>query len=362
MIGSMKKSAAKRGTPKQLSESACGPTSKPVPTLSDVAQRVGVSTATVSRYLMNPLSIRVRHRLPIEAAIQELGYVPHGAARALASRHSRIVGALFPSLDSVLFGSFIGPLQRALSAQGYTLVVASSDYDPQVEYRQVFNLVANRVDGVVLVGTEHSEACYDLLNQKQIPYVLTWTWQENSDRPMIGFCNRSAAAMVANYLLDVGHRDIAMISGFTTGNDRATERIAGVRAALSARRVQLNESWVVQRPFSLSQGASAFRELMTSPTRPTAIICGSDLFACGAIFEAARMGIRVPEDVSITGFDDTDLAAGISPSLTTIRTPRSEMARLTAQNLLDSFRGQKPRSMELKVELVVRESSGRACR
>ena len=91
MIGSMKKSAAKRGTPKQPSESACGPTFKPVPTLSDVAQRVGVSTATVSRYLMNPLSIRVRHRLPIEAAIQELGYVPHGAARALASRYSRIV-------------------------------------------------------------------------------------------------------------------------------------------------------------------------------------------------------------------------------------------------------------------------------
>lgn len=333
---------------------------KPVPTLSDVAQLVGVSTATVSRYLTNPLSVRAPHRRPIEAAIQELGYVPHGAARALASRHSRIVGALFPSLDSVLFGSFIGPLQRALSAQGYTLVVASSDYDQQVEYRQMFNLVANRVDGVVLVGTEHSDVCYDLLNQKQIPYVLTWTWQENSDRPMIGFCNRSAAAMVANYLLDVGHRDIAMISGFTTGNDRATERIAGVRAALSFRHVELNDSWIVQRPFSLAQGASAFRELMSSPTRPTAIICGSDLFACGAIFEATRMGIRVPEDVSITGFDDTELAAGISPSLTTIRTPRTEMATLTAQHLLDSFRGEKPRSLELKVELVVRKSSGPA--
>lgn len=332
--------------------------SKPAPTLADVAQLVGVSTATISRYLTNPLSVRAPHRRPIEAAIQELGYVPHGAARALASRHSRIVGALFPSLDNVLFGSFIGPLQRALSAQGYTLVVASSDYDQQVEYRQMFNLVSNRVDGVVLVGTEHTDVCYDLLSQKRIPYVLTWTWQQNSNRPMIGFCNRNAAAMVANYLLSVGHREIAMISGATTGNDRATERIAGVRAALSSRRVQLKDNWILKRPFSLSHGASAFRELMSSHTRPTAIICGSDLFACGAIFEATRMGVRVPEDVSITGFDDTDLAAGICPSLTTIRTPRTEMATLTAQHLLDSFRGEEPRSLELKVELVVRESSG----
>lgn len=302
--------------------------------------------------------MRPARRHSIEAAIQELGYVPDGAARALASRHSRIVGALFPSLDSVLFGSFIGPLQRVLSAQGYTLVVASSDYDQQVEYSQMFNLVANRVDGVVLVGTEHTDVCYDLLSQKQIPYVLTWAWQENPDRPMIGFCNRSAAAMVANYLLDVGHRRIAMISGYTTGNDRATERIAGVRAAMSSRRLQLDDRWIVHRPFDLSQGASAFRELMSSHTRPTAIICGSDLFACGAIFEATRMGMRVPEDISITGFDDTDLAAGISPSLTTIRTPRTQMATLTAQHLLESFRGEEPRSLELKVELVVRESSG----
>lgn len=243
-------------TNEQPFESAYALHPKPVPTLSDVAQLVGVSTATVSRYLTNPLTVSATRRQSVEAAIQKLGYVPHGAARALASRHSRIVGALFPSLDNVLFGSFIGPLQRALSAQGYTLVVASSDYDRQVEYRQMFNLVANRVDGVVLVGTEHTDVCYDLLSQKQIPYVLTWTWQANSDRPMIGFCNRSAAAMVANYLLDVGHRKIAMISGFTAGNDRATERIAGVRGALSSRRVQLNDSWIVQRPFSLSEGAN----------------------------------------------------------------------------------------------------------
>jgi LacI family transcriptional regulator len=329
-----------------------------VSTLSDVASLAGVSLATASRYMTNPLSVRATRRQSIEAAVQALGYVPNGAARALASRHSRIVGALFPSLDNVLFGSFIGPLQRALSAQGYTLVVASSDYDQQVEYRQMFNLVANGVDGVVLVGTEHTDVCYDLLTKKRIPYVLTWTWNEQADRPMIGFCNRSAAARVANYLLDVGHAAIAMISGYTTGNDRATERIAGVREAMSSRGVPLNDDWIVQRPFNLSEGAAAFRELMSMQSRPTAIICGSDLFACGAIFEAARMGIRIPEDVSITGFDDTDLAAGVTPSLTTIRTPRTEMATLTAEHLLDSFRGAEPRSLELKVELVVRESSG----
>lgn len=332
-------------------------TSGETPTLSDVARLAEVSPATVSRYLNTPLAVRANRRHRIEQAINELGYVPHGAARALASRRSRMIGGLFPSLDSILFGSFMGPLQRRLSAHGFTLVVASSNYDQELEYQQFVNLVSNGVDGIVLVGTEHRQACYDLLARKRIPYVLAWAWHENSPHPMIGFNNASAAWKITTHLLDLGHREFAMISGSTTANDRARDRVAGVRAALSARGLTLDDDLLLERPFDLGQGANAFRMLVDRPRRPTAIICGSDLFACGAVFEARRLGVDIPGDVSITGFDDTDLAASVTPALTTIRTPRMEMANLAASHLLDRLHGKTPEPQELDVELVLREST-----
>jgi LacI family transcriptional regulator len=301
--------------------------------------------------------VRAARRERIRDAINELGYVPHGAARALASRKSRMIGALFPTLDNVLFGSFLGPLQQHLGAQGYTLVIASSEYDHEVEYSQFINLVTNGVDGIVLVGMEHNERYYEILNRKQIPYVHTWTWKEESKSPLVGFCNKSASKLAAKYLLDIGHTRFAMISGILEGNDRAKERLKGVKEILAEHNIVLQDHAVIQRPFELSQGASAFRDIMTGKNPPTAVICGSDLFACGAIFEANRMGIRIPEDVSITGFDDTELASSISPTLTTIRTPRVEMAELTAHYLLNRLNNAKASQKKLDVELIVREST-----
>ena len=328
------------------------------PTLADVARKAGLSPATVSRYLNTPQAVRAERRTRIEAAINELGYVPHGAARALASQRSHMIGALFPSLDSVLFGSFIGPLQACLSKQGYTLVVSSSDYQSKMEYEQLRALVTNGVDALMLVGADRGARCYDLLTRKRIPFVLTWCWSDREDLPQVGFCNATASGMAANYLMDIGHRRIAMVSGRTTGNDRASERLRGVREALAERGLKLRQNQVIERPFDLSEGAQAFHQLMTAAEPPTAVLCGSDLFAYGALFEANRMGLRVPKDVSITGFDDTEFASNISPSLTTIHTPRVEMAELTAEFLLTALSGKHTaRSRELRAELIVREST-----
>lgn len=328
------------------------------PTLADVARVAGLSRATVSRYVNRPSAVRMDARVRIERAINELGYVPHGAARALASHRSHMIGALFPSLDSILFGSFIGPLQASLRQRGYTLVVSSSDYIADMEYEQLRVLVMNGVDAIMLVGTQHDYRCFDLLARRRIPFVLTWSWDEAQDRPQVGFCNATAAGMVANYLMDIGHRRIAMISGLMKGNDRAAERVRGVRVALAKRTLDLPADYLIERPFDLREGASAFRELMSRPTPPTAVLCGSDMFACGAVFEASRLGLRVPADVSITGFDDTAFSPNLAPALTTIRTPRARMAELTAEFLLASLSGGgEPRPRKLDVELIIREST-----
>jgi LacI family transcriptional regulator len=328
------------------------------PTIDDVARAAGVSPATVSRCINRPQMVREDRRLRIDAAIAELGYMPHGAARALASNRSMTIGALFPSLDNLLFGSFIAPLQRCLRAEGYTLVVSSSDYDDAMELQQLSSMVSNGVDGLVLVGTCHSRAVYELLERKSIPFVLVWSWDEAHPHPQIGFCNASAAAAVTGYLLDIGHRHFAMISGLTAGNDRAMERVRGVRSALAARSCELPPENLKECVFDLQEGAKAFKELMAQPVPPTAIICGTDVFAFGAVFEAKRMGLDIPGDVTVTGFDDTDLASSIVPALTTVRTPRAEMAVETAAFLLGSLSpGATAKSRELEVELIVRQSS-----
>ena len=325
--------------------------------MEDVARAAGVSPATVSRCINRPEMVREDRRLRIRAAIAELGYVPHGAARALASKRSMTIGALFPRLNSLLFGSFIAPLQRRLHAEGYTLVVSSSDYDATMEQQQLANLVSNGVDGLVLVGTSHDPEVFELLERKSIPFVLTWAWDQSCPHPQIGFCNAAAAAAVANYLLDIGHRRIGMISGPAGGNDRVAARIRGVRAALAARGSDLPARDLVESPFDVKEGGKAFAQLMRQPDPPTAVLCGSDIFALGAVFEARRLGLAVPADVSITGFDDTDLASSVVPALTTLRTPRAEMAELTAHYLLDRLAGHKTASQQLETELIVRDSS-----
>jgi len=324
----------------------------------DVARAAGVSPATVSRYLNNPAIVRPAVAARVEAAIRTLDYLPHGAARSLASRRSRMIGAVFPSLDNALFGGALEALQTELADAGYTLVVGSSNYDAKGERDLVRNLMASGIDALMLVGAAHDDAVYRLIARRNMPYVLTWVSQAPAGRPCIGFDNHAAAAMVARHLMDMGHRHLAMISGYTQGNDRAAARVAGVCDALAERGLALAGDRLIECPFGVTEGRDAFRRLMATGPTPTAVICGSEPFAYGALFESAAMGIDVPGDVSVTGFDDMWLAAQIKPGLTTVRTPRTAMGRLAGQYLLAVLAGQEtmpPRPLE--VELIVRGST-----
>lgn len=329
-----------------------------MPTIKDIARHAGVSPATVSRCLNTPERVRADRRARVEAAILELGYAPHPAARALARGRSRMIGALFPRLNSQLFGSFMGPLQEALRGGGYTLVVAGSDHDQAVEYDQARSLVNHGVDALLLVGLDHAERTFDLLERRRVVGLFTWCWHPEIARPQVGFCSRAAAAMITGYLLDIGHRKIAMISGSPVGNDRARDRIEGVRLALGAAGCALPDDRLVIARFDVHEGARALGKLMRRTEPPTAVICGSDLFAFGALHEARRLGIRVPEELSITGFDDTDLASVVTPPLTTVRTPRRAMALRCAEYFLTRLGGAgEPDGVELATELVVRQST-----
>ena len=329
------------------------------PTLEDVARTAGVSPATVSRCLNSPDLVRAEIRDRVMAVVDELGYVPHGAARALASRRSRTVGAIFPSLESTLFGGTIEALQSRLTEAGYTLAVASSGYDAGREHEHVRNLIASGVDALVLVGARRDEKVYRILEQKSVPYVLLWVTEADAPHVCVGFDNFAAAQQVVRYLLDLGHRRFALISGRAGDNDRAAARLAGMKAALADAGLSLEPSHLIESDFGIAQGRRAFRKLMEDPDRPTAVVCGSEPFAYGAIFEAREMGLDVPGDVSITGFDNMELAAQLTPALTSMQTPQVEMGVLAAEHLLARLAGEEVEPPPpLKTELIVRDSAG----
>ena len=329
------------------------------PTLRDVATRAGVSPATVSRCVNQPESVKAAKRANILSAIDELGYVPHGAARALASNRTRMIGAVFPSLDSTLFGGMLDALQGEIATAGYTLVIASSNYDIEKEYTTVLNLISSGVDALTLVGAAHSARTYNVMQRKNIPYVLNWISSASGEHPCVGFDNFEAAAKVTRYLLDLGHKKFGMISGLVEHNDRAAQRRNGVQDTLRQRGLELDPSLVIQRPFDVDEGRDAFRLLMSMPSPPTAIVCGGEPFAYGSIFEAREMGINVPQDVSITGFDDMWIASQIRPALTTVQTPRRKIGIEVGRHLLAKLSGAtiaKPKPLETK--LIVRDSTG----
>lgn len=327
-------------------------------TLEDVARVAGVSPATVSRCINQPQSVRAEKRARIQTAIDELGYVPNGAARALASRRSRMIGAILPSLDNMLFGGPLEAFQKEIGSAGYTVAVACSEYDQHHERVHIRNFLESRVDALLLVGAHRDPKIYRQIERQGIPYVLTWVSSGDREEHCVGFDNAAAAAHLVDYLVALGHRSFGMISGFVEHNDRAGARLAGIRKALARHDLPLEPDRLLHRPFDTDAGRDAFHILMSSEEPPTVVVCGSEPHAYGALFEARDMGIAVPSDVSITGFDDMWLASQTSPPLTTVRTPRDEMGRQAAQHLLAQLRGDRvaaPRPLE--TTLVVRRST-----
>jgi len=331
---------------------------KQSPRLSDVARVASVSLATASRALSAPHQVRPATAVKVRNAAQMLSYVPHGAARALASSRSRTIGAVIPTLDNAIFATTVNALQNSLAASGFHLLLASHGYELNAEVRLTRALIERGVDGMVFVGTDHDPELYRILKTAQIPYVLTLALDPSRQHPSVGFDNRQAAMLVTRHLIDLGHERIAVVAGVMAHNDRARDRVTGVRDALRSRGFDVPVRWIVEKPYSFSSGREAFRELMETRPRPTGIVCVNDVLALGALFESHAMGIRVPSEVSITGFDDIELAAQVTPGITSVQIPTLEQGRLAASYLMDSLLG-KPVSIcnELPVELVIRGST-----
>ena len=324
----------------------------------DVARLAGVSTATVSRALNLPSTVDPETLSRVQAAIDKLRYVPHGAARALRRRKSDMIGAVVPSFDYALYARTTSALQREADAVGYALVLATHYYDLATEVRVTRQMVRHGVDAFMFVGLDHDPELFSLLDRYGRPYVLTWGVDASGLHPSIGFDNRAATHAMTRHLLELRHRLFGLISAPTAGNDRSRERGAGVRAALAAAGLALADTHVRYGAIALDSGRKAMHELLALSPRPTAVVATNDVFAVGAMLACREAGVRIPDDVSITGVDDTDLGATQTPGLTSIRTPIVEIGRAAAHQLVARLEGRPAElSQQLPFELVRRGST-----
>jgi LacI family transcriptional regulator len=328
---------------------------KPAVKLADVARVARVSAATVSRALSQPQLVSAATLGRVKAAARRLHYVPLGTARALRSRRTHTVGAVIPALGSALYAKMTHALQKTLEAEGYTLLLACHEFDLKTELKVTRSLIERGVDALVLVGAEHDPELFALLADLGIPYVLTWSLDASGQRPSVGFDNHLAARRVADYLADIGHREIAVISGETAGNDRVRERLHGVRDALAARGIALPPQRVLERPYRLAAGREAMQAILKLTPRPTAVICANDILAMGAVMECHAQAVAVPAAISVTGFGDLEAASILTPALTTVRVPMHKLGYAAALQILIRLKGEAGVPMtELAVDLIVR--------
>ncbi|VWX57806.1 conserved hypothetical protein [Burkholderiales bacterium 8X] len=332
--------------------------SRPRSGAKDVAQLAGVSTATVSRALNMPDQVDPATRERVLQAVAKLRYLPHGAARSLRSQRSKMIGAVVPSFDYALYARTTSALQQRLDARGYALVLAEHHYDLDAEMRVAGQLMQHGVDAFVFVGLDHHAGLFSSLEDYGRPYVLTWGVDPHGRHPSIGFDNQAATQEITRHLIRLGHRRIGLLSAPVDGNDRARARGAGVRAALAEAGLAIEEGCVQFAPISLQTAAEAMGRMLSLPEPPTAVVATNDVFAVGAMLACRSAGVRIPEDMSITGVDNTDLGATQTPGLTSIRTPVVEIGDAAAAQIIARLEGQPYEPLQsFPIEVVHRGST-----
>jgi DNA-binding LacI/PurR family transcriptional regulator len=329
--------------------------------LTDLAEQAGVSTATVSRVLNGKHGVSSHARQAVLAALDVLGYERPDRLR---TSPAGMVGLVVPELNNPVFPAFAQAIETMLSDRGYTPLLCTQAPGGTTEDQYVEMLLERGVDGIVFVSGLHADTAastdrYHRLRSRGVPMVLVNGYAEGVDAPSVSTDDAAAMEQAVRHLVSLGHRRIGLAVGPTRFVPVLRKKDAFTRL-LAAQGVADPEAHVVSTLFTVEGGQSAATELIASGH--TAIVCGSDLMALGAIRAARSRGLRVPEDVSVIGFDDSPLIGFTDPPLTTIRQPVAAMGHATVAALVSEISGVPVSRAELLFhpELVVRGSTGAA--
>jgi LacI family transcriptional regulator len=326
--------------------------------LSDVAALAGVSAGTVSRVFSAPHLVAPETATAVRAAIDKLGWISHGPARALASHKSRTIGVVIPNLSNPVFAQMIYAIQDSLIGEGYTLVLNCSEYDQNKALIGTRSMLERGIDGLILLGENFPDALWHLLQVQRVPNLVIYSFRSSADRQFVGVDNVRAARAAAVHLLELGHRDFVILSQDTTNNDRVAARLYGFTEATRDYGIGRDKLRLIQKPWSIQSGYDAVMDLIDSQGLPTAILCTNDFHAVGAIAACRERGVSVPDELSVIGFDDLEMAAYLSPPLTTVRVPAAEIGLCAAKAMVGLLERNEPLcSVEFEASLIVRRST-----
>ncbi len=332
-----------------------------LPTIQDVALRAGVSTATVSRALSSPELVSAKTRTNVVAAVRATGYAINQAARSLRSSAAHTILVVFPNVGNPFYSVVLEGLLSETAARGFGTLIADGLADHPTKWLSDYYL-SSRADGMILFDTSLDVApFYGPGGQLRFPVVIASDEVLDPRITTVRIDNRAAALAACNHLIELGHRRIGHVRAPTRTPTITSDRLLGYRDALAAAGLDYREDWVFPGDFSVEGGERAARGFLALADRPTAMFISNDEMALGFIRTCAEAGVRCPEDVSIVGFDDISVARWFSPSLTTIRQPRTELGRLAARTLLDLVEERsltrEPLQRLLPFELIVRASA-----
>jgi len=330
-------------------------------TITDVASEAGVHPSTVSRVLNGHAgsTIRPATRERVLAAADVLGYRPSALARSLRLQRTLTLGMLVPDITNPFFSSIIKGAEDAARERGYNLILCNSEDQPEREAAYLRLLRERQVDGVLIASSQMADETIEGLRADSFPFVLVNRAAQDGEDLAVVVDNHAAAVEVVAHLAALGHRRVGHIAGpqnTTTGRDRREGYEAGVRAHGLAH----EQALVVEADaFSEDAGDRALGIMLAGPARPTAVFAANDLIAVGMLQRLRRIGVRVPDDLSIVGFNDIPLAGLLEPALTTVRVPQLAMGVAGAHLLIDRLEGRPIGEIRLTLptELVIRASS-----
>ena len=327
--------------------------------MSDIARHAGVSPMTVSRALREPATVSEEMRRKVDAAVREFGYLPNRIAGSLSSSRSNVVGLIVPSIRNSLYASMIQAVSEVLRANGLHLMIANSGHRLEDEEALVSALLAQRVCGLVLHNTTHSRRVRELVAKTGVPVIETGNLPADPLDMAVSYSNFEAARAMTLHLARLGYRKIGFVTLPLRDNDRSEERRRGYFAALIELGLPADPGLVLEAPGGFSEGADALVRLVQAHPDLDAGFFAGDVLAVGALFECQRRGWAVPGRVAIASFDDLDLLRHAVPTVTTLRIPRAEIGRRSAELLVNRLHGAPTERIRIDVgfEIVQREST-----
>jgi len=326
-------------------------------TIHDVAARAGVSTATVSRTLAAPSLVSEEARSRVLEAIRITGYTPNMAARNLRARRSMMVLVVVPNIANAFFAEVLRGIDDELVAHGYGIIIGNLDNLTEREARYVDLVFAGQVDGALLLSGHVPAGNGRLMSEAGLPIATICMEIPGALFPSVMVDDQKSSRQVAEYLVSLGHRTFGYVSG-PKGNRNDLGRREGFAAALADAGFDPARISYWQGDFMVESGVQAAHEFLASPRRPTAVYAASDSMAISFMKTVMEAGVRVPDDVSVVGFDGIEFSEFVTPTLTTIQQPRNEIGRTGARILIEALTsGNWPQSVRLEAPLIIRNST-----